>query len=91
MVDADGIELDSSAAVFRELINSYSSDADDVARDYLTRVKATGGSLEHALRVHPTLKDLLHEILDGGWTSGGEYQQMAYLRGLSIRRPPRRG
>ncbi len=82
LVDEYGIDMDSTSAVFRELINSYSSDADDVARDYLARVKRTGGSLEHALRVHPSLKDLLHEILDGGWTTSGEYQQMAYLRGL---------
>lgn len=82
LVDEYGIDMDSVAAVFRELINSYSSDADDVARIYLARVKQTRGSLEHALRVHPTLKGLLVEVLDGGWTTSGEYQLMAYLRGL---------
>jgi hypothetical protein len=77
-----GIDMDSVLAVFRELDNSYSSDADDVAVLYLAKVKDRKGSLEHALRLHPGLRNLLVLLLDGGWTTGEEYALMDYVRRL---------
>lgn len=82
LVDDYGIDMDSVLAVFRELLNSYSSDSDDVARLYLAKVKERRGSLEHALRLHMPLRNLLMLILDGGWTSDEEYQLIAYLKRL---------
>ena len=79
LVDEYGIDMASVLAVFRELDNSYSTDSDDVARLYLAKVKERGGSLEHALRLHGGLRNLLVLILDGGWTSGEEYKLMEYL------------
>jgi hypothetical protein len=77
-----GIDMDSVLAVFRELDNSYSSDADDVAVLYLAKVQDRKGSLEHALRLHQGLRNLLVLLLDGGWTTGEEYKLMDYVRQL---------
>ncbi len=82
LVDEYGIDMDSVLAVFRELYNSYSSDSDDVARLYLAKVKDRKGSLEHALRLHTALRNLLVLILDGGWTSDEEYKLIDYLQKL---------
>ncbi|MEX1365484.1 MAG: hypothetical protein AB1Z98_20320 [Nannocystaceae bacterium] len=82
LVDEYGIDMDSVAAVFRELSNSYGSDSDDVARLYLAKVKERGGSLEHALRLHEPTKNLIVLALDGGWTTGEEYRLIEYVRGL---------
>jgi len=82
LIDEYGIDMDSVLAVFRELDNSYSTDSDDVAALYLPKVKARGGSIEHALRLHQPLRNLLVLLLDGGWTTGEEYKLMEYVRKL---------
>ncbi|MCA9710648.1 MAG: hypothetical protein KDK70_32700, partial [Myxococcales bacterium] len=82
LIDEYGIDMDSVLAVFRELSNSYRSDSDDVARLYLAKVKDRGGALQHALRLHLPLRNMLILILDGGWTTDEEYKLIDYLKKL---------
>ena len=74
-----GINMDRVFPVFCELNRSYSSDADDVARLFIHRVRRTGGLVEHALRLHGALRQLLVEILEDGWTSSEERNLINYL------------
>jgi hypothetical protein len=67
--------------VLLSLNNDYSSDADDVALEYVRLLRRDAG-LEQALRGNRVLRDLLIQLMDEGWTSSEEQDAIRYLRGL---------
>ena len=80
LYDEFGINLDKVHAIFIEINNSYSADADDVAVIYLKRVFLLKGVVMEALRLNKALKQLLVEVLDGGWTTADENQMISKLK-----------
>ena len=77
-----GIDTNLVKSVFAVLAERYSSDSDDVALAYVNLVKSKGGSVMHALKLDSSLKDLLIQLLEQGWTTSGESAAIRYLRGL---------
>jgi len=68
--------------VFTSLSRDYSTDADDVARIYIDRIRRKKGSIQHALKRDTKLKQQLIGILEAGWTADSEKAQIRYLRSL---------
>lgn len=83
LYDECGINLDQVENVLEYLNEYYNSDADDVAVLYVQLVRSHGGSVEHALWQHPTIKQLLISTLKSGWTSSDEQDAIRYLQGQS--------
>ncbi len=83
LYDEFGINLDKVHAIFIEMNNSYSTDADDIAVIYLKRVFQMKGVVLEALRLNKALKQLLIDVLDGGWTTGEETQMISKLKTLN--------
>lgn len=65
----------------RSLEHSYSSDADDVAVLYLRLVRSDA-ALSRALAGQPALRELLIELLSGGYTGADEAAAISWLRTL---------
>jgi hypothetical protein len=67
--------------IFFRLDNHFSSNADDVAKIYLSNMKKKSGSVEeNSLRKNKTLVALLTKILNQGWATSEEKQLVAYLK-----------
>jgi hypothetical protein len=77
-----GIDMDGVHAVFRAMDESYTTDADDVAVLYLSRVLREGGTRLEALRLNRPFRDTLIRILDEGSTSAEESRLVSKLRAL---------
>jgi hypothetical protein len=82
LINEAGMDMLLVSNVFAALSRDYSTDADDVARIYVDRVRRQGGSIQHALRRDKRLKQQLIDILDAGWTSGAEKAHIRFLRSL---------
>lgn len=82
LVKECGINLDKVHAVFFELYNRYSTDADDVANLYIQRVKAENNNILHALKLNSSLRAFLARILDEGWTTSEESAQIQWLKAI---------
>ncbi|MEZ6134438.1 MAG: hypothetical protein R3C53_05965 [Pirellulaceae bacterium] len=82
LVNEAGMDMRLVSGVFAALSRDYSSDADDVARLYIERLRKNGGTARHALSLDEDLKAQLIGILDGGWTTGYENEQIRYLKSL---------
>jgi hypothetical protein len=65
--------------VFLSLNHDYTSDADDVALEYVNIVRRDP-TLGAAVRQDTSLRDTLIQMLDEGWTSGQEQEAIRYLR-----------
>jgi hypothetical protein len=75
------IQMDVVYNIFYRLDNHYSSDADDVAANYIRLVKAKrGGAEEKALKRSKKLLTLLVDVLDEGYTTGREESLTRYLQ-----------
>ncbi|MFE8072590.1 hypothetical protein QQM79_16135 [Marinobacteraceae bacterium S3BR75-40.1] len=75
-----GYELSKVKSVFVQLWDKYSTDADDVAILYVKKVQRSNGATYQALRQNIGLRNLLIDILDGGWTGRKEKECMDFLR-----------
>lgn len=73
-------ELSKVKSVFVQLWDKYSTDADDVAVLYLKKVQKSRGATYQALRQNLGLRNLLIDILDGGWTGREESEYIKFLR-----------
>ena len=73
-------ELSKVKSVFVQLWDKYSTDADDVAVLYLNKVRKSNGATYQALRQDVGLRNLLIDILDGGWTGREENEHIRFLR-----------
>ena len=82
LVDDAGIDTILVRDVFTALSQDHSGNADDVARIYIDNIKRKKGALEHALRLDRNLKAQLVNVMESGWTSGYERQQINYLKAL---------
>lgn len=82
LVKECGYELDKVNAVFLQLSDKYSTDADDVALEYVKQVKDMQGPVKEALRLHVGLRNNLIALLDGGWTTGEEQNCIAFLTNM---------
>lgn len=68
--------------VFQSLERDYSTDADDVALEYVKIARKTL-SVRNLLRQNPPLRETLIRLLNDGWTSGEEAEAIKYLKGLA--------
>jgi hypothetical protein len=69
--------------IFRHLEEDYNSDADEVAEHYVELIRRSHAStIGFALRGHRQLVELLIRVMDEGWTTKAEHNQIEYLRGL---------
>jgi hypothetical protein len=82
LVEEAGADTRLVLEVFERLRDHYSSDSDDVAELYVNLVRKHKGPLEAALRSNPALIGVLVQVMDEGWTSGGESECIEYLKGL---------
>ncbi len=71
--------LDFVYQVMRALEEDYSSDADDIAYEYVTRVRVRP-ALAQAVKSHRALRDELVEAMDAGYTTSSELQAIAWLK-----------
>ena len=82
LISNAGIDTILVGDVFKALSRDHSGNADDVARLYVDLVSRKKGSLEHAIKVDRNLKTQLIDVMESGWTSGFERQQINYLKAL---------
>ena len=82
LISQAGIDTILVSDVFTALSRDHSGNADDVARLYVDLVSKKKGSLEHAIKVDRNLKQQLIDVMESGWTSGFERQQINYLQAL---------
>ena len=82
LVSKAGIDTGLVANVFDAMMRDHSGNADDVARLYVDLVKHRKGSLQHALKLDRNLRSKLVSIMEGGWTSSFERQQINFLSSL---------
>lgn len=82
LVSQAGIDTILVRDVFNALSRDHSGNADDVARLYVDLVKKKKGSLEHAVKLDRNLRIQLVNVMESGWTSGFERQQINYLNSL---------
>jgi hypothetical protein len=66
--------------VFLSLNDDYSTDADDVALEYVN-IARRDFNLGPRVRGDTALRDVLIQVLDEGWTSSDELEAIRYLRG----------
>lgn len=71
--------LDFVAQVIQALDADYSTDADDVAYEYVVRIR-TRPALAQAVKSHRLLRDELVDAMDAGYTTASEAQAIAWLR-----------
>lgn len=77
-------DLDKVYAIFYQLDDKYSTDADDVARIYIDKIKALPPSpTKEVFALHGKLRNFLIYLLESGWTSVKERNQIQYLKGFS--------
>ena len=77
-----GYELDKVNAVFLQLNDKYTTDADDVALEYVRQIKSMRGPVREALRLHIGLRNNLVMLLESGWTSAEEQECIAFLKNM---------
>lgn len=82
LITQAGIDTILVSEVFRALSRDHSGNADDVARLYVDLVRRKKGSLEHALKLDRNLRTQLVSVMESGWTSDFERQQINYLQAL---------
>jgi hypothetical protein len=76
-------EMNKVYAVFIQLNDKYSTDADDVALLYVNKVKMNGSQLvKEAFAAHFALRKYLVKLLEDGWTTGEEQVCIRYLQSL---------
>ncbi|NOQ63087.1 MAG: hypothetical protein GQ582_01080 [Methyloprofundus sp.] len=77
-------ELDKVYAIFIQLNDKYSTDADDIALIYVNLIKSNASAhVKDAFGAHHALREYLVMILDDGWTSAEELSCIQYLRCFS--------
>ena len=67
--------------VFRSLNDSYNTDADDVALLYVEKVRRDP-AMSQALALNVSLRNLLVQLLDEGYTDASEARAIQWLRSL---------
>ncbi len=67
LYDEAGIDLDRVSAVFREIRQDHSGDADAAALAYIREMNRRGGAPLHALRLNSGLRRQLSDALRSGW------------------------
>jgi hypothetical protein len=72
-------QLDFVFQVIKALDADYTSDSDDIAYEYVTRVKMRP-ALAQAVKAHVALRDALIGVMASGVTSGEEAQAIAWLK-----------
>ncbi|MBI4903112.1 MAG: hypothetical protein HY820_05715 [Acidobacteria bacterium] len=82
LYDECGINIDQVCEVIRHLLEYYNSDSDDVVHLYVQLVKKHNGSVQEALKLHPTAKQLMIDTLESGWTDSAERASIQFLQGL---------
>jgi hypothetical protein len=82
LIDECGTNTALVLDVFTRLRDHYSSDSDDVAEIYVNAIRKNPGQIQGALRANPPLVRILIQVMDEGWTSAGEKDCIAYLKGL---------
>ncbi len=82
LYERGGIDANFVKGVFAVLADRYATDADDVALAYVNLVKKRGGSQLHSLKLDSSLKQLLIQLMEQGWTSDDESAAIRYLRTL---------
>lgn len=69
--------------IFQRLLDAHWSDSDDVANYYVDKMRRNHSSTLQAIaRADRGFIEMLIRCLDEGYTTGGEYQRIDYLRGL---------
>lgn len=69
--------------IFQRLQSAHWTDSDDVTHYYVTKMRTRhDGLMRQIAAADRSLIQLLIALLDAGWTTGGEYAEMEYLRGL---------
>ena len=69
--------------IFERLKSAHWTDSDDVAYEYVTRMrKGYSTTMASIARVDSALIDLLIALLESGWTTGGERTEIDYLKTL---------
>ena len=61
---------------------SFDTDSDDVAEYYVERLMKNKGEVQRAVQGDAALLALLIELLEAGWTSGGERDCIRFLEEL---------
>lgn len=71
-------------AVFERLERNHPTDVDDVALEYITRIRTgpSAGSMGQAIKAESGLYSLLIRVMDSGWTSEAERGAIAYMKSL---------
>ena len=67
--------------VFASLSHDYSSDADDIALEYV-KIARSDPELGRLIQKNLGLRQILIQLLEGGWTSRGEQQAIRWLQAL---------
>jgi len=82
LYDECGIDLDRVSAVFREIRQDHSGDADAAAYAYMQEMKRRGGPPMYALRLNAGLRNELAQALRSGWwvTDAEKREAEALLR-----------
>lgn len=82
IVNECGINMDRALGVFAVLRRDYAMSSDNVAANYARRVRAAGGSVLYALRMHRGMRDMLVRLLRGGISTRGEGQLASWVESL---------
>ncbi len=67
--------------VFRRLDKLHNSDADDVAFEYVAKMRASGRV--SILKAMPQLREVLIKVMDEGFTSSSEQEAIDFLKSLN--------
>jgi len=78
-----GNDVNVVMAAFKLLEEKYTSDADDVAVEYVKLVKSRVGAPLEMLKREGPLRDLIIQILASGMVAADETAAIQYLRGLA--------
>lgn len=70
-------------AIFQRLQSAHWSDSDDVTHYYVNKMRRQhDGVMRQIVSADRELAQLLYDLLDAGWTTSGEYEEMNYIQGL---------
>lgn len=81
-IDMGRVDMGRVLDVFTALERDRSLSSDNVALRYAELVRARGGTVLHALRLHHGLRLKLVALLEGGYTSGREQALANWLKAL---------
>lgn len=70
-------------AIFRRLQSAHWTDSDDVTHYYVDKMRRRhDATMRQLAQADRGFIELLIALLESGWTTGGEYEAIRYLRGL---------